>query len=126
MERPQPRRRQGRDWDNADAVTAHAVASLPVLLEYTAPFCRRGGLIILPKKGDLDEELAEGKRAARQVGAILKADVPVTLPGMEDGNGRYSDNDSSRISGVLNSAFLCSTSSVASCRIAPYRSSRYW
>jgi len=68
-----------------DVVTARAVASLPTLLEYAAPFCRVGGQIILPKKGDLVEELAQGKRAARQVGAALKDDVPVTLPGLEDG-----------------------------------------
>jgi len=67
-----------------DVVTARAVASLPTLLEYAAPFCRVGGRIILPKKGDLAEELAQGKRAARQVGAVLKDDVPVTLPGLED------------------------------------------
>ena len=68
-----------------DIVTARAVASLPTLLEYAAPFCRVGGRIILPKKGDLAEELAQGKRAARQVGAVLKDEVPVTLPGLEDG-----------------------------------------
>lgn len=68
-----------------DVVTARAVASLPTLLEYAAPFCRVGGQIILPKKGDLSEELAQGKRAARQVGAVLKDDVPLTLPGLEDG-----------------------------------------
>jgi 16S rRNA (guanine527-N7)-methyltransferase len=68
-----------------DVVTARAVASLPMLLEYAAPFCHVGGQIILPKKGDLAEELAQGKLAARQVGAVLKDDVPVTLPGLEDG-----------------------------------------
>src|SRR6266581_960835 len=68
-----------------DVVTARAVASLPTLLEYAAPFCRVGGQIILPKKGELAEEVSQGKRAARQVGAILKDDVPVTLPGLEDG-----------------------------------------
>ena len=68
-----------------DVVTARAVASLPTLLEYAAPFCRVGGQIILPKKGDLAEELAQGKLAARQVGAVLKDDVPVTLAGLEDG-----------------------------------------
>ena len=68
-----------------DLVTARAVASLPTLLEYAAPFCRVGGQIILPKKGELAEELAQGKRAARQVGAVLKDDVAVTLPGLEDG-----------------------------------------
>ena len=67
-----------------DVVTARAIASLPMLLEYAAPFCRVGGLIILPKKGDLDEELAQGKQAARQVGAVFKADVAVTLSGLEN------------------------------------------
>ncbi len=68
-----------------DLVTARAVASLSTLLEYAAPFCYVGGQIILPKKGDLVEELAQGKRAAGQLGAVLKADVLVTLPGLEDG-----------------------------------------
>src|SRR6266849_7007018 len=68
-----------------DLVTARAVASLPALLEYAAPFCRVGGQIIFPKKGDLTAQLAQGKRAALQVGARFKADVPVTLPGLEDG-----------------------------------------
>jgi 16S rRNA (guanine527-N7)-methyltransferase len=67
-----------------DVVTARAVASLPTLLEYAAPFCRVGGQIILPKKGELAEELAQGKCAAQQVGASFKADVHITLPGLED------------------------------------------
>jgi 16S rRNA (guanine527-N7)-methyltransferase len=66
-------------------VTARAVASLPALLEYAAPFCHIGGQMIFPKKGDLAEELAHGKRAASQVGARFKADIPVTLPGLDDG-----------------------------------------
>jgi 16S rRNA (guanine527-N7)-methyltransferase len=68
-----------------DVVTARAVASLPALLEYAAPFCRLGGLLIFPKKGDLAGELARGKRAAAQVGARFKADTAVTLPGLDDG-----------------------------------------
>lgn len=68
-----------------DLVTARAVASLPMLLEYAAPFCRVGGQIILPKKGDVAEELAQGKLAARQLGAVLRADRTVKLPGLEDG-----------------------------------------
>ena len=68
-----------------DLVTARAVASLPVLLEYCAPYCRMGGQIVLPKKGDLTEELAQGKRAAQKVGAVLKTNEPVNLPGLDDG-----------------------------------------
>ena len=68
-----------------DVVTARAVASLPTLLEYAAPFCRVGGQIILPKKGELAEELVQGKSAAHQLGLVFKADVAVTLPGLVDG-----------------------------------------
>jgi 16S rRNA (guanine527-N7)-methyltransferase len=68
-----------------DLVTARAVASLPALLEYAAPYCHVGGQLIFPKKGALAEELAQGKRAAKQLGAILKADIEVKLPGLEDG-----------------------------------------
>lgn len=68
-----------------DLVTARAVASLPALLEYCAPYCRISGAIILSKKGDLNEELAQGKRAAQQVGAALKADEAVKLPGLDNG-----------------------------------------
>lgn len=68
-----------------DIVTARAVASLSLLLEYCAPYCRMNGLIILPKKGELVEELIQGKRAGIQVGAVLKADQPVKLPGLTDG-----------------------------------------
>jgi len=54
-----------------DIATARAVASLPTLLEYCAPFVKPGGLMLLPKKGDLAEELAWGKRAAPRLGALL-------------------------------------------------------
>lgn len=66
-------------------VTARAVASLSALLEYSAPYCRVGGSIVLPKKGDLADELVRGKRAAAQVGVILKADALVEVPGLADG-----------------------------------------
>jgi 16S rRNA (guanine527-N7)-methyltransferase len=68
-----------------DLVTARAVASLPALLEYAAPFCRLGGQLIFPKKGDLTEELARGKQAASRVGARFKVDIPLNLPGLDDG-----------------------------------------
>lgn len=68
-----------------DVVTARAVSAIPALLEYCAPYCRVGGRIILPKKGDLTTELVQGKRAASQVGAAFAADVPVELPGLTDG-----------------------------------------
>jgi 16S rRNA (guanine527-N7)-methyltransferase len=68
-----------------DLVTARAVAALPTLLEYAAPFCRVGGRMVFPKKGDLAAELARGNIAARRLGAALVNDVTVTLPGLGDG-----------------------------------------
>src|SRR6266571_4211125 len=68
-----------------DLVTARAVASLPTLLEYAAPFCRVHGQIVLLKKGALEDEITLGKRAAKEVGTVLKSDVVVTLSGLTDG-----------------------------------------
>ncbi|MDQ2885845.1 MAG: 16S rRNA (guanine(527)-N(7))-methyltransferase RsmG [Chloroflexota bacterium] len=68
-----------------DMVTARAVASLPILLEYSAPYCRVGGAIILPKKGELADELLQGKRTAGLLGARFKADLPVQIAGLADG-----------------------------------------
>ena len=67
-----------------DVVTARAVASLPILLEYAAPFCRIGGKIILFKKGNKQKEFAQGMHAAHQLGAILHAYVAINLQGLED------------------------------------------
>lgn len=67
-----------------DLVTARAVAALSTLLEYGAPFCHVGGTILLPKKGDIADELTRGERAASQVGAVLDAEVAVDLPGLTD------------------------------------------
>jgi 16S rRNA (guanine527-N7)-methyltransferase len=68
-----------------DVVTARAVSSLSTLLEYCAPYCRVGGYILLPKKGDLTSELEQGKRAGGLVGTTLHADTTIALPGLDDG-----------------------------------------
>lgn len=68
-----------------DIVTARALASLPTLLEYCAPFARPGGLILAPKKGDLATEIAAGARAASLLGARLLPPIPVNLPALADG-----------------------------------------
>lgn len=67
-----------------DVVTARAVAAIPTLLEYAAPYVRVGGLIIFPKKSDISNELTQGKRAAKQVGTAFKAEKTLSLPGFPD------------------------------------------
>ncbi|HET9110332.1 MAG TPA: 16S rRNA (guanine(527)-N(7))-methyltransferase RsmG [Ktedonobacterales bacterium] len=66
-----------------DVVTARALATLPTLLEYCAPFARVGGIIIAPKKGDLEQEVVAGARAATMLGAQLQASIPITTPRLE-------------------------------------------
>lgn len=70
-----------------DVVTARAVAALPTLLEYCAPFVRVGGVVIAPKKGDLAAEAAAGARAAILLGARLLPTINITTPGLA-GEGR--------------------------------------
>ena len=63
------------------AVTARAVASLPVLCEYCLPLAEVGGRMLAPKKGDISQELREAKRAARLVGGGEPRLYNFTLPG---------------------------------------------
>ena len=67
-----------------DLVTARAVAALPTLLEYCLPFCRSGGLVIAPKKGEISAEVEQGKRAAAKLGGRFVEARPYSLPGLED------------------------------------------
>jgi 16S rRNA (guanine527-N7)-methyltransferase len=40
---------------------------------------------VLPKKGNLTDELAAGERAAAILGALLHDPIPVTIPLLDDG-----------------------------------------
>jgi 16S rRNA (guanine527-N7)-methyltransferase len=57
-----------RHRERYDAVTARAVASLPVLCEYCLPLVKVGGYFLAPKKGDISHELEGAKGASRTVG----------------------------------------------------------
>jgi 16S rRNA (guanine527-N7)-methyltransferase len=68
----------GEGREAYDVVTARALASLAVLVEYAAPLLRAGGALVAWKGArDPDEELA-GERAAREVGLQRGDVVPVT------------------------------------------------
>ena len=62
--------------DSADIVIARAVAQTRELLEYTAPLCRRGGLIALAKGSAGPEEIADAGRAL----AMLHCSHTKTVP----------------------------------------------
>lgn len=48
--------------DSADVVTARALAPLPELLGYVAPFVERGAQALLPKGQDVDAELTQASK----------------------------------------------------------------
>jgi 16S rRNA (guanine527-N7)-methyltransferase len=65
------------------AVTARAVAPLAELVELAFPLLRPGGLLIAWKRGDLDAELAVGRRAIDALGGGFVDVKPVALPGLD-------------------------------------------
>ena len=62
-------------------VTARALAPLPVLVEYAAPYLKDGGLFIVTKGNPSDEELASGMSAAKICGFTLFQNDAIDLPG---------------------------------------------
>jgi 16S rRNA (guanine527-N7)-methyltransferase len=61
-----------------DAVTARAVASLPVLVEYAAPLLRSSGVLVAWKGVVGADELRLGKGAASELGMALEDVVSVS------------------------------------------------
>jgi 16S rRNA (guanine527-N7)-methyltransferase len=59
---------------------SRAVAPLPALLELTLPFLQIGGLLAAPKGSRVDEEVARSGRALAEVGGLLEALRPLTVP----------------------------------------------
>lgn len=61
-------------------VTARAVASLPVLLEYAAPFLPHDGHLLVSKGQPTEEELTSGEKAANLCGFKLASKRMIDLP----------------------------------------------
>ena len=68
-----------------DIAVSRAVARLPVLLEYTLPFVKRGGGHLLALKGrQYEDEAREAARALKLLGGAIEETRPVHLPGLDD------------------------------------------
>ena len=61
-------------------VTARALAPLPILVEYAAPFLKDGGLFVITKGNPSDEELVSGMSAAKICGFTLLLNDAIDLP----------------------------------------------
>lgn len=63
-----------------DVVTARAVAALRILVEFTLPFVRVGGIFLAMKGPGVEEELGPARRSIQRLGGEPRADVKFTLP----------------------------------------------
>lgn len=63
--------------DSAALVTARAVAELRELVEYTAPFARPGGWLLLPKGSTAPDELAAAATALETLRCTHRATLPM-------------------------------------------------
>ena len=68
--------------ESFDVATARAVGATILVAEFTLPFVRKGGRVLLWKKRDIDAELAEAANAIRKLGGRLGKQFPVDLPGL--------------------------------------------
>lgn len=67
-----------------DLGVSRGVAKLPVLLEYTLPFCRVGGRTALLKR-NVQREVDGAAAALDALGGRIGEIYPVQLPGLDDG-----------------------------------------
>ena len=67
-----------------DIAVSRAVAQLPVLLEYTLPFVKKGGFFAALKGLRYQEEAAAAERAVKLLGGGRVEIVPRKLPRLED------------------------------------------
>jgi 16S rRNA (guanine527-N7)-methyltransferase len=65
-------------------VLSRAVAPLPVLAELLLPFCEVGGLCIALKKGDIESEIQQSRKAIEVMGGSLREVKSVELEGLND------------------------------------------
>lgn len=66
-----------------DLCASRAVAHLSVLSEYTIPFVKVGGYLIALKGQKLDEELEQGKKAIKLLGAEVEQIIDAQIPGTD-------------------------------------------
>ena len=67
-----------------DLALSRAVASLPVLVELTMPFCAVGGRFVAQKKGDIEREVEQSQKAITVMGGRLREVKSIELEELDD------------------------------------------
>ena len=74
---------QPEERERYDIVVTRALSRLSVLAELCIPFCKIGGRLIAPKRGDLAAEIAEASFAVEKMGGELREIIPIRLSLLE-------------------------------------------
>lgn len=77
--------KQAEYREQFDLCVSRAVANLSTLSEYCLPYTKVGGMFIPYKSGEIDEELAQSKKAVKILGGNIDEVVKFQLPGTEIG-----------------------------------------
>lgn len=65
-------------------VLSRAVAPLPILVEFTLPFCRIGGRFVAQKKGQINQEVSNAEKAIAVLGGRLEQLKKIELSELDD------------------------------------------
>lgn len=65
--------------EKLDFAVARAVASMPILLEYLAPFVRIGGKIIAMKGSNIEEEMVKSQNARKELALTVDSEIQYQL-----------------------------------------------
>jgi 16S rRNA (guanine527-N7)-methyltransferase len=70
--------------ESFDLVVCRAVSELATAAEFTLPFCRTGGLAVVPKKKGIEREISQAKGAIEILGGRLMSVQQVPVRGLEE------------------------------------------
>ena len=70
--------------ENYDLALGRGVAKLPVLLEYTLPYCAVGGRMVILNHRGVEQEFAGAANALETLGGRLGEIYPVEISGLTD------------------------------------------
>ena len=71
--------------ESFDVVVSRGVARMRVLMEYTLPYCRVGGIVVTLKKGGIEPEVSDALHAMDVLAGSIREMRGVTVDGLDDG-----------------------------------------
>lgn len=73
--------------ESFDVVVSRGVASMRLLMEFTLPFCRVGGIVVTFKKGEIGPEMVASLHSMEVLGGRIRETSGVNVKGLQDGRG---------------------------------------